>query len=64
MMKVADLIALLQTHDPNAPVFLDDPDTSWFLPLHYGISPFHEGDNAPSGAVVFHALYAETTVYD
>lgn len=32
-MTVKDLIAWLQTKDPEAPVYIDDVHTGWLLPL-------------------------------
>jgi hypothetical protein len=33
-VKVQDLMAYLQTQDPDAEVLIEDADTDWLLPLH------------------------------
>lgn len=58
-MVVSELIKLLSSQNPNAPVILHDPDTGWGLPLNWGRSPDIQDRGIPAGAVVVHAYYSD-----
>ena len=58
-MIVSELIQLLASQNPSAPVILHDPDTGWGLPLCWGRSPHIEDRGIPEGAVVIHAHYSD-----
>jgi hypothetical protein len=59
-VTVAELIQWLSTRPAGATVYLNDPDTGWYMPLHTGVSPDNPGGDPPQDVVVVvHARYGE-----